>query len=190
MMIRRTFVTLLLLVAASTALPACGQEKPTLPRAADAAGAIGDEHRRLNTLTGLWNVKQSLWLVPGQPPQIDTGTALFTPVLGGRHQQQDLRINSGAPFQGLGYIGYDNATGTYFSSWMDINFTGVLLLYGDYDAGTRVYRFSGEMPDKDGKPIPTREELKVSDGNHLLVRYYETRRGREDLVVELEYSRP
>ena len=189
-MIRRNSVALLLLVAASIAPAAHGKDKPTSPQSTDAAGTIGDEHRRLNELAGLWSVKQSLWLVPGQPPQVDTGTALFTPVLGSRHLQQDLRVNSVTPFQGLGYIGYDNTTGAYYTSWMDINFTGVLLLYGEYDASTSVYRFRGEMPDKGGKSVPTREELNVSDRNHLVARYYETRRGQERLVVELEYSRP
>lgn len=157
---------------------------------ANAAAAVGDEHRRLATLAGTWSVKQSLWLDDAKVPQVDAGTAVFTAVLGGRHLQQDLRVRSNPPFQGLGFTGYDNASRQYYTSWMDINFTGVLLLHGDYDAGARVYRFHGAMPGADGESVPTREELQLVDGKHVIARFFETRRGRESLVVELDYSRP
>lgn len=189
MMIRRNVVLLLVFLAAGTAQAVRGAERPA-PAPSAAAGAIGDEHRRLAELAGRWRVKQSLWLAAGQPPQIDSGTALFTSVLGGRHLQQDLRIGSSPPFQGLGYTGYDTSTGRYYTSWMDINFTGVLLLHGDHDARSNTYRFEGEMSGEGGARIPTREELHVLDADHLVVRYYETRQGREALVVELDYSRP
>lgn len=155
----------------------------------DAAAAVGEEHRRLAELAGRWRVRQSLWLDEAKAPQIDAGTAVFTAVLGGRHLQQDLRIASRTPFQGLGYTGYDNSSHSYYTSWMDINFTGVLLLRGDYDAKARVYRFRGEMAGEGGTPVPTREELQVLDSNHIVARYFETRRGKESLVVELDYSR-
>lgn len=186
----RRHMAVVLLLTAGTTLAAPREETPASTPSTNAAAVVGDEHRRLAALTGLWRVKQSLWLVAGQPPQVDSGTALFTTVLGGRHLQQDLRIGSTTPFQGLGYTGYDNTTGRYYTSWMDINFTGVLLLRGDHDARTNTYRFAGEMSGEGGERIPTREELRVLDANHLLVRFYETRRGRESLVVELEYSRP
>ena len=185
----RRIAVLLLLLAAGGTTAASGEKTATQMPSTNAAAVVGDAHRRLATLAGLWRVKQSLWLADKQAPQVDFGTALFTTVLGGRHLQQDLRIASRAPFQGLGYIGYDNATGRYYTSWMDINFTDVLLLHGEHDVRTNTYRFEGEMPGEDGQRIPTREELQVLDDNHLVVRFYETRRGRESLVVELEYER-
>ena len=111
----------------------------------------------------------------------------------GRYLQEEMSVEcpmAKMTMNMVGYIGYDNAIDAYYASWMDINFTGMLLLHGEYDASASTYRFSGEMPDNEGRPIPTREELKVQDTNHLLARYYETRGGRETLVVELEYSRP
>ncbi|MBW8881585.1 MAG: DUF1579 family protein [Asticcacaulis sp.] len=147
------------------------------------------EHARLARLAGLWNVKQSLWLKPGEPPQMDTGTAEFTTVLGGRALQQDLRIDSSTPFQGMGVTGYDDATRTYFTSWMDVNFTGLLVLRGDRDESTNTWHFSGSMSGAGGTSIPTREELQVLDEDRFIVRYFEIRQGTENLVVQLEYSR-
>jgi hypothetical protein len=157
---------------------------------ATAAGATDPEHQRLAELAGLWNVKQSLWLDARKPAQVDAGTAVFSMVLDGRQLQQDLRVASGTPFQGIGYTGYDTTARAYFTSWMDVNLSGILVLRGAYDAGARTYRLRGEMSGEDGQQIPTREELRVIDANHFVTRYFETRNGREALVVELDYSRP
>jgi hypothetical protein len=152
------------------------------------AEPVSAEHARLGRFAGLWNVKQSLWLKPGLP-QRDTGTAEFTTVLGGRALQQDLRISSRTPFQGIGFTGYDTVTRTYFSSWMDVNFTDLLVLRGTRDESTDTWHFSGSMSGADGTPIPTREELRFVDEDHFVARFFETKQGSEALVVELEYSR-
>jgi hypothetical protein len=73
---------------------------------------------------------------------------------------------------------------------MDVNFTGLLVMHGDYDAGRATYRFRGEMADERGAAVPTREELQVVDDRHFVARFLETRNGLETLVVQLEYSRP
>jgi hypothetical protein len=159
------------------------------PSAPSAPGAVSVEHARLARLAGLWNVKQSLWLKPGEEPQMDTGTAEFTTVLGGRALRQELRISSSTPFQGIGFTGYDTLTRTYFTSWMDMNFTDLLVLRGTRDEVADTWRFSGSMSGADGTAIPTQQELRIVDEDHFIVRYFETRQGSEALVVELDYSR-
>jgi hypothetical protein len=178
----RFFLSLALALSSFMNLAHAGGNEPA------PAGAVSTEHARLARFAGLWNVKQSLWLKPG-PPQRDTGTAEFTTVLGGRALQQDLRISSRTPFHGIGFTGYDTVTRTYFTSWMDVNFTDLLVLRGARDEGTGTWNFSGSMSGADGTPVPTREELRVLDENHFNVRYFETKQGTEALVVELEYSR-
>ena len=154
-----------------------------------APGAVSAEHARLARLAGLWNVKQSLWLKHGEPPQTDLEMAEFIAVLGGRALRQDLRISSSTPFQGIGFTGYDNITRTYYTSWMDVNFTDLLVLRGIRDERTNTWRFSGSMSGVDGTPTPTRQELKILDEDHFVVRYFETKGGSETLAVKLEYSR-
>lgn len=189
-MIRPKLAVLPLILNLVAAQAAADTQQPAQAPPANAAAAVGEQHRRLAALAGQWRVQQSLWLNEATVPQVDSGTALFTAVLGGRHLQQDLRVRSHPPFQGLGFTGYDNVTRQYYTSWMDINFTGVLLLHGDYDAAAKVYRFSGAMAGAAGESVPTREELQIVDGKHFVARFFETRRGRESLVVELDYSRP
>jgi hypothetical protein len=175
-------------LAALVSLAQGAEPAPSTP-STTSAGAPGEQHARLAQLAGLWNVRQSLWLEAGKPAQVDLGTAMFTMVLGGRQLQQDLRMASSTPFQGIGYMGYDQATRSFVTIWMDVNLTDILLLRGAYDERARVYRFRGEMSGDEGRKIPMREELRIDDATHFVVSYYETREGREALVVELEYSR-
>lgn len=154
--------------------------------AADAA------HQRLAGLAGRWSVRQSLWSEPGKPPAVDQGNATFTPLLGGRHLRQDLRIDApGKPFQGLGYLGYDQVTGKYDSLWMDVSFDGVILARGSYDESRKTYTFLGAGPDptRPGASLPLREVMQVRDADHFTYDYYERHAGKEALAVRLEYTR-
>jgi len=164
-------------------------EKPSPPVAA--VGSVGQQHQRLARLAGQWNVEQSLWLKPAEPPQVDAGIATFTMVLGGRHLQQDLQVHSKTPFHGIGYTGFDNATGQYYTSWMDINFTGLLVLHGDYDQGSDTYTFSGTMmePGATGAGTPVRQVMHVLGDDHFVVDYFETHHGKEARVVRIDYTR-
>jgi hypothetical protein len=155
-------------------------------RAAPPAAPLGAEHAALGRLAGHWSVTQSYWAAPDKPPAVDRGEADFQTVLGGRHLRQDLRIPApDRPFQGLGYIGYDADAKTFFSTWMDVNFTGLIVARGGYDAAARRYTFTGAAPD--GAPL--REVMTVQDDDHFTYDYYETHGGREARAVRLEYAR-
>ena len=147
-----------------------------------AAPALDTEHQMLAGLSGHWVVKQSLWLDTSGKAKVDTGSADFGMVLKGRHLRQTLHIADGTGFEGLGYIGYDNATGQFFTTWMDVNFPGIVVAYGGKDGDA--YVLKGNMGQ-----VPVREVLKIVDHDHVDYRFYETHDGKEALVVELEYSR-
>ncbi|QNN46552.1 DUF1579 family protein [Thermomonas brevis] len=158
-------------------------------RAAEPAADPG--LRRLDMLIGHWEVKQTLWTAPGQPPAVDAGRATFAPVLGGRHLRQELHIDAATPFDGLGYLGYDGASGRYESLWMDVNFDGAIVARGGFDAETSSYTFLGRVPDPahPGGTSPLREVVRLVDTDHFSHEYYERRDGRETLAVRLEYTR-
>jgi len=145
------------------------------------APAPNAQHQMLASLAGTWTVKQTLWL-DGQAPKVDPGSADFAMVLNGRHLKQTLRIADGTGFEGLGYIGYDNASGQFFSTWMDVNFPGIVVAWGGQQGNA--YVLKGNMG-----AVSVREVLTVVDSRHVDYRFYETHDGKEALVVELEYSR-
>jgi len=133
-----------------------------------------------------------MWVAAGKPPQIDRGSAVVSPVLGGSRLRQELHIDAkDKPFDGLGYFGYDNATREYYSTWMDINFPGLIVATGGFDAASARYTFRAMVPDstKPGTQIPLREVLHVIDANHFMYEYYEDRGKGEALAVRLEYVR-
>lgn len=142
----------------------------------------------LDRLAGRWTVRQTIWAGQAGAPAVDRGSATFTPVLGGRHLRQELRIDSATPFEGLGYFGRDPAGG-YESLWMDMNFDGVAIARGDYDAAAHAFTFHGEGPDASGARVPLREVLQVVDADHFTFEYYEGHGDGEDLAVRLEYAR-
>ncbi|MBO9664033.1 DUF1579 family protein [Dokdonella sp.] len=173
------------LLAAATVLAS-----PCTHAAASAADALGPQHQLLAGLAGQWTVRQSFWTDPAKPPAIDRGTARFTPILAGQHLRQELHIDAaGKPFDGLGYLGYDQAAGDYGSLWMDVNFKGVILAHGGYDAATHAFTFVGQAPDAKGALSPLREVLHIQDADHFTYEYYERHDGKEGLAVRLEYAR-
>ena len=150
------------------------------------------EHARLATLAGRWNVVQTMWTSPGKAPQVDCGSAVILPVLGGSRLRQELHIDAkDTPFDGLGYLGYDNAGREYYSTWMDVNFPGIIVATGGYDAARASYTFRTTLADSanPGAKIRLREVLRATDANHFSYEYYEDRGKGEALAVRLEYTR-
>ncbi|MDO1527860.1 DUF1579 family protein [Fulvimonas sp. R45] len=153
------------------------------------AGGHAAPAQRLDWLAGRWNVRQSFWTDPARAPAVDTGTAVFTRVLEGRHLRQEVWIDSAKPFHGLGYLGYDAAAHRYDSLWMDVNFGGVVIAHGDCDPAGRACTFLGAVPGAHGSGVPVREVLQVADADHFSYAYYERHAGREVLTVKLDYAR-
>ena len=162
------------LLAIALATPAYAQE-------------LDPQHSALAHLAGAWTVQQSLWLGDATTPKIDSGKADFTMVL--KHQlQQSLNINDGTDFAGLGYIGFDNASGQYFSTWMDVNLPGIVIAYGKFDPAANTYVLTGDMSSPAGA-VPVREVMTIQDPDHFRYEYYETHAGKEALTVRLDYAR-
>ena len=145
-----------------------------------AFAATDAQHSFLAGMAGTWSVEQTLWL--DGAPRVDHGTAEFAMVLNQRHLRQSLKIDDGTGFEGLGYVGYDD--GRFFTTWMDVNFPGMVLAYGDCDQAMKTCVFTGHMGD-----VPVREVLTVGDANHIRYEFYETRSGKESLGVQLDYIR-
>jgi hypothetical protein len=172
--------------------PEMTAEQKAMFEAYEKAAKPGEQHKQLEALVGTWTTKQSMWMDPSAPPMTETGTSSNTLVLGGRHLRSDFSSKwMGKPFTGIGYTGYDNVTGKFYSSWMDDASTGLFIAHGDYDAATKTYTFTGEMADaaKAGAKVPMREVLRIVDNDHHVFEMYETRDGKEAKVMQIEYAR-
>ncbi len=68
---------------------------------------------------------------------------------------------------------------------MDVNFTGLIVARGAYDAAARRYTFTGAAPD--GAPLL--KVMTVQDDDHFTYDYYETHGGKESQAVRQRYAR-
>lgn len=179
--------------AAKQAPPKMSPDTQAMMEAWQKASTPGTQHKQLgDQFVGTWDTKMTAWMDPSAPPINSTGKSVNTAVFGGRQLRMDFTGEfMGQPFEGVGYSGYDNVRGKYTSTWTDNMSTGVMMSEGDYDAATRTYTYSAEMPDmmKPGNTIPIRETLRVVDADHHVMEMFEPRDGKEVKTMMLEYSR-
>lgn len=160
---------------AACALAAVAQENetkkpdmdPAMMQAMMAAGTPGEPHKKLDGMTGSWDVKVTMWMVPGAEPMISNGTSEQKWVMGGRYIEQRFQSDfGGMPYEGLGYQGYDNIKKRYWSTWMDNMSTSVMTSTGTSSDG-KTWTFTGTSPDPmTGKDMTMEEKVTVVDADH------------------------
>jgi hypothetical protein len=115
-------------------MPEMSAEDKAMMEAWMKAGTPGEQHARMAEAAGDWTASVKTWMGPGEPT-VSTGTVKRAMILDGRvlteHFEGDMM---GTPFVGHGMFGYDNASGTYWSTWNDSMSTGVMVSRGKWDA--------------------------------------------------------
>jgi hypothetical protein len=152
----------------------------------------GEHHEALEYFAGTWDCEVRMWDSADQTePLVTKGTSELSWILGGRYLQQDFESTfMGVPFNGLGFIGYDNVAGHYVSVWMDEMGTGIMRETGDVDETGKVYTFHGSYHDAmTGQLTETRTVHTIeSPDRHLMVMYHLSP-GDELKAMEIIYTR-
>lgn len=204
---KRTVTGAALALSIALALPLAAQDTGTQDKGAEGmppemkammeawqkASTPGPQHKQLaEHFVGTWNTKQTMWMDPSAPPMTETGKAVSTAIMGGRHIRMDFTSQwMGQPFEGVALTGYDNVRGKYVGHWIDNMSTGQFLAEGDYDAAANTYTFHGEMPDpmRPGKTTKVREVIRIVDADHHVMEWYESHDGKERKSMVIEYAR-
>ena len=106
----------------------------------------GPEHAKLAKLVGNWDFTSKFWMDPKQPPMEEKGSSTEKMILGGRVLMGEATGQMmGAPFNGFGLMGYDNFRKTYWASWSDDMFTGIIVSEGTASADGKVITLLGKM---------------------------------------------
>ena len=156
------------------------------------AATPGDQHKKLQPVIGTWDVQVKSWMAPGAPPEESTGTSESTWALGGRYVQQTFHGSMmGQPFEGIGYIGYDNIRKQYVSTWMDNMSTAVMSSTGSLDPSGKGMTFKGTMDDPmSGKPMKTEEKMSIGDNDHHMLEMWSPGPdGKMFKSMEITYTR-
>ena len=172
---------------ASIAAPPPEGDQEIDPHAEWAAVAAnpGPHHEHLNALVGTWEAKVRFRMDPAADWMESSGTVTREWVLDKRFLKEAVEATSpmggGGTFQGLGYIGYDNAEGVYQSTWMENHSTAIINEVGSYDPGTRMMTFRGaHRHPMTGRTVLVRSEVNMKDPNrHIFNGYAIAEDGRE-----------
>jgi len=162
---------------------------------------LNENHKLLADMNGSWNYNIKMWMNPdpNAKPQESKGTATRKSAMGGRYAVMDVTGKMQMPgedgkmkvmeFKGMGIEGYDNVKKKFVSSWIDNMSTGIQFSEGTYDPASKTFTFTSEMEMMPGMKTPVREVLKMTDKDHMMMEWYETRSGQEKKTMEIAYTR-
>jgi hypothetical protein len=162
---------------------------------------LNENHKLLADMNGNWNYTFKFWMNPdaNAPSQESKGTATRKSVMGGRYFVMDVTGKMQMPgedgkmkdmqFKGMAVEGYDNVKKKFVSSWIDNMGTGIQFSEGTYDPATKAFTFTSEIEMMPGMKMPVREVIKMTDKDHMMMEWYETRGGQEKKTMEIAYTR-
>lgn len=136
----------------------------------------GAAHKKLKDMSGNWKFTSKMWESKDAKPEESKGTAKMKMIMGGRYLQQEFKGKAmGMPFEGLGFIGFNNATQKYETSWLD-NF-GTGMMHNNeaaFDESGNVLKEEGEhtCPLSSDKKRDYRSEWKLVDKNNMVYTMY------------------
>jgi hypothetical protein len=155
------------------------------------AGALGPQHEQMAQHVGTFDVAIKSWMDPAAPPIESKGVAVRTLQMGGRVMQEEFESDMmGMPFTGLSRGGYDNVSGTWWSTWTDSMSTGIMVSEGECDEDFNcTYVGSYNDPVKGG-PATARYVAKwTSPDEQYFAMYGPGRDGNEVKMMEMTYTR-
>jgi len=150
----------------------------------------GPEHAELRKAAGTWSCACKSWEAPGAEPRESTGRSVQKMVLGDRFLMQEYEGDMmGAPFQGIGFTGFDNATRKYEAVWMDSMGTGIMRMTGTETEKGKAWVYHGSFFGPGGAEYRVRHLMrKVSDDEFVLEIWCDM--GQGDMkCMEMTYTR-
>lgn len=190
------------LVATQTVGASDGPAKPgaataqansaALAKAMEAAMTPGEGQKRLEPMIGTFNVRIRIWVDPSKPPVESQATSVNVWVLGHRYIQSMLSGHTlDEPFNGIGYIGYDNVGKTYQVAWMDDASTAITLYRGGFAGAGKTAKLKATVPNAaTGKPTPVEMRMTLADnGDHVTELWGQGLGGKVFKMMELLNTR-
>jgi hypothetical protein len=156
------------------------------------AGAPGEQHAKLKSMTGSWTAAVKMWMSPEAPPQESSATAERKSIMGGRFVQEDFKGNfMNQPFTGMAINGYDNAKKKLIGVWVDSMGTGMMTSEGTCNADCTVMTFTTDETDPmTGKARKGRMVVKLeSDTRETMEMYGKGPNGKEFKMMEIVYTK-
>lgn len=157
-----------------------------------AAGAPGDPHKFIAGMEGVWKASVKVWHAAGQTPQESEGISIHRMIMGGRYLQQSFKSSfMDAPFQGIGFMGYNNVLKQYESFWIDNMSTAMMTSKGTIsEDGKTINSVTTYTDPQSGREKKSRDVLRSVDVDKFVSQMYDIGEdGKEFLMMEITYTR-
>jgi hypothetical protein len=154
----------------------------------------GEGQKKLSPMVGTFETKVRTWMDPdpNKPPEDTAGSSVNTWALGDRYVQMKYEgIMMGETLNGVGFVGFDNVSKKYESTWMDTAGTGMMWSTGTMDAAGKVLSMKATVNDPStGKPSPVDTKITITDNDHhKLEMWGKNPAGKMAKIMEIEYTR-
>lgn len=156
------------------------------------AAIPGEHHKQLAFFAGTWTTKSKFWMDPtSETPQESEGKSVNELVLGGRFVKSHYTSEfMGQPFEGYGYLGYDNITKQHIGLWMDSMTTGVMMDAGQCDPTGKIFTMVGSFKEPSGQDIKSTNKWTIIDNNTWKLEMWHAMPGMDEMKVgEIVYTR-
>jgi len=150
--------------------------------------------RLLEPLVGSWTTVSRFRPNSSAPLEMAEGHVDTRWILGQLFLEEEVISSptvSANPYRGLGIMGYNPASDSYRSVWIDNRRQDTLVSTGTVDSSGRVFTFKGKYTDPiSGSEILTRQVITlVGEDTRTLDLFEQPRRGDEFKVLEVTYTR-
>lgn len=151
----------------------------------------GAMHKMMASWDGAWEQDITHWMQPGAEGTKSKANCETKSLMGGRYSETKHTGNFfGMPFEGTSLVGFDNGKKEFISTWIDNMGTGIMIMTGTYDAGTKTINMKGSATDPmTGKDMVMRQTIKIIDDNTQLMEMYSVVEGKEFKNMEIMMKR-
>ncbi|MFQ5501179.1 MAG: DUF6370 family protein [Phycisphaerae bacterium] len=155
------------------------------------AGALNENHKRLNGMIGHWKTTVKTWMHGPGEPMMSTGKCENTWILKNHYVLTQYEGSfMGGTFEGAGITGYDNIRKQYFSNWIDSMSTSMMIEYGTFDEATNTFTYTGEFKSPTGNTMNSRSVIKIVNDDKSIFTMYHGEDAKNLLkVMEITYER-
>ena len=151
-----------------------------------------ENHKVLDAIVGNWDFVIKSWMSADAKPEESTGTAEIVWTLDGHFTKETVKSTMmGKPFEGMGFIGYDNLKKEYESVWIDSMSTSIMKSSGQYDTAAKTLSSKGTFTcPMVGGDRASREVMTMVDADHFNYEMHSPGMdGKEFKMMEIKYTR-
>lgn len=182
----------------NTAVVDVKKETPPMPDSAtmqknfQAFMTPGAMHKMMAAWNGTWNGEVTMWMAPGAPEEKSKTVAVNKMVMNGLYEESIHTGNMmGMPFNGKSTMGYDNHRKEFVNTWIDNMGSGIMVLRGPWDEGTKTMNLKGKSTDPATMAeVEMRETFKVVDDNtQVMDMFVMMPNGTEFKTMSIKFTR-